>query len=108
MLHMVSLPPGSELHAGLAVPQEVEADRAGLHQLAACREHAQEEPHRVQHGGGGDGVRAPALHPGQLLPAAPEDGCQLQEAPHQPRRRQQHLPQQVLLFRAIDLSIDPI
>lgn len=49
-------------------------------------------------------VRPPALHPGQLLPQASEDGRQLQETPHQPWWRQQHLPQQVLKWSINDFG----
>lgn len=86
---------GAELHARLAVPEEVEDHCPGLHLLPSRREHEEEEPDRLQHGGGGDRVRPPAVHPGQLLPQAAPHGRQLQETSHQPRRRQQHLPQQV-------------
>lgn len=47
---------GAELHAGLALPQEVEDHCPGLYLLSACREHEEEEPDCLQHGGGRDGV----------------------------------------------------
>ncbi len=88
---------GAELHARLAVPEKVEDHRPGLHLFASRREHEEEEPDRLQHGGSRDRIRPPALHPGQLFPEAAPHGRQLQETSHQPRRRQQHLPQQVQL-----------
>lgn len=88
---------GAELHARLAVPEEVEDHRTGLHLLAACREHEEEESDRLQYGGGWDRVRPPALHPGQLLPQAAPHGRQLQETTHQPRWCQQYIPQQVTI-----------
>lgn len=48
---------GAELHARVALPQEVEDHRAGLHLLSARREHEEEEPDCLQHGGGRDRVR---------------------------------------------------
>ena len=77
-----SEPAGPELYAWMAVPEEVEDHCPGLHLLAPCREHEKEEPDRLQHGGGGDGVRPPAVHPGQLFPAAATYGGQLKETPH--------------------------
>lgn len=61
---------GSEFHARLAVQEEMEDHRSGLHLLASRREHEEEEPDRLQHGGGRDGVPPPALYSGQLLPQA--------------------------------------
>lgn len=91
-----SVPPaGAKFHAWLDLPEEVEDHRPGLHLLSSRREHEEEEPDCVHHGGSRGGVRPPALHPGQLLPQAAPHGRQFQEASHQPRRRQQHLPQQV-------------
>ena len=77
------------------MPEEVEDHRAGLHLLASRREHEEEEPDRLQHGGSRDGICPPAVHPGQLFPQAAANGSQLQEASDQPRRCQQRLPQQV-------------
>lgn len=47
---------GAEFHAGLALSEEVEDHRPGLHLLASCREHEEEEPDSLQHGGGRDRV----------------------------------------------------
>lgn len=47
---------GAELHAGLAVSEEVEDHRSRLHLLSSRREHEEEEPDRLQHGGGRGGV----------------------------------------------------
>ena len=55
--------PGAEFHAGLVVSEEVEAHRAGLHLLPARREHEETQPDCLQHGGGRDRVRTPALSP---------------------------------------------
>jgi len=89
------------------VPEEVEDDHPGLHQVPARRQHAQEEPGRLQHAGGGGRVRPAAPHPGQQLPAAAADGRQLQEASHHARRRQQHIPQQVSAVPGCDASVAP-
>lgn len=78
---------GAKFHARLAVPEEVEAYCPGLHLLTSCWEHEEEEPDRLQHGGSRDGVRPPAVHPGQLFPQTAPHGRQLQETPHQPWRR---------------------
>lgn len=43
---------GAELHAWLAVQAEVEDHCSGLYMLSPCREHEEEEPDRLQHGGG--------------------------------------------------------
>ena len=75
----------------------MEDHRAGLHLLSSRRKHEEEKPDRVHHGRGRVGVRSPALHPRQRFPAAAAHGGQLQEAPHQPRRRQQYFSQQVCL-----------
>lgn len=76
---------GAKFHARLAVPEEVEDHRPGLHLFPSCREHEEEEPDCFQHGGSRDRVRPPALHPGQLFPPAAPHGCKLQETSHQPR-----------------------
>lgn len=48
---------GAELHARMALSQEVEDHRSGLHLLSARREHEEEEPDCLQYGGGRDRVR---------------------------------------------------
>lgn len=47
---------GAKLHARLALSEEVEDHRSGLHLLPSRREHEEEEPDCLQHGGGGDRV----------------------------------------------------
>lgn len=101
------LPPGAELPAGLAVPEEVEDDHPGLHQVPPRRQHAQEEPGCLQHAGGRGRVCPAAPHPRQQLPAAAADGGQLQEASHHARRCQQHLPQQVSVISGSRSSAVP-
>lgn len=76
---------GPELPARLDLQEEVEDDHPGLHPLASRREHEEEEPGGVQHGGLGGRVRAAAAHLGQQLPEAAAHGSQLQEAAHHPR-----------------------
>lgn len=88
---------GAKFHAWLAVPEEVEDHCPGLHLFPSCWEHEKKEPDCLQHGGGGDGIRPPTLHPGELFPQAASHGCQLQETSHQPWWRQQYIPQQVQL-----------
>lgn len=58
---------GAELHAGMALSPEVEAHRSGLHLLPSCREHEEEEPDCLQHGGGRDRVRR-HITPRVMLP----------------------------------------
>lgn len=68
---------------------------AGLYLFSSCWKYEEEKSDCVHHGWGRVRVRPPALHPGQWLPPAPANGCQLQEAPHQPWWCQQYFSQQV-------------
>lgn len=45
---------GAKFHAWLALPEEVEDHRPGLHLFPSCREHEKKKPDCLQHGGSGD------------------------------------------------------
>lgn len=77
--------PGPELPTRLDLQEEVEDNYPGLHPLATCREHEEEEPGGVQHVGLGGRVRPAASHPGEQLPEAASHGGKLQETAHHPR-----------------------
>lgn len=86
---------GPEFPARLDLQEEVEDHHPGLHPLTSCREYEEEEPGGLQHVGFRGRVRATTSYLGEQLSEASTYGCQLQETPHHPRWRQQHLPQQV-------------
>ena len=84
---------GAELLPRLAVPPALEADRGGVHPVAARGKHAQAEPSRVQHGRGGGGVPRAAGGAGRVLPAPVQNGGQLEAAALLARGRQLDLSQ---------------